>query len=325
MNKKYFQSKKPTALLLFSGGLDSILAAKILQEAGLTVTLLSLESYFFNAKQAEKSARQLNLPLIKKDFSEIHLKIVKTPVHGYGKAMNPCLDCHGLMLKEAKKIALEKKIDIIATGEVLGQRPFSQNANALKKIEKIADLENLILRPLSAQLLKETDYEKSGLVARQKLLAVSGRSRKKQLILAEKFGIKKFPAPAGGCLLAEKEFGKKLKQLLASTRKLIPSDFALIKFGRHFWEKSTHLILGRNKEENRHLEKLVNKNDILIKRKDKLGPTALIRTNKKLSEQKQTLLIKQCQQLIWHYSRKKAHNKQWNELNYTISNFPNNL
>ncbi|HHX58932.1 MAG TPA: tRNA 4-thiouridine(8) synthase ThiI [Candidatus Moranbacteria bacterium] len=318
MPKKYSLQKNATALLLFSGGLDSILAAKILQQAGLTVNLLSFESYFFDTQQAEKSAAQLNLPLIKKNFSRLHLKVVKSPNHGYGKAMNPCIDCHALMLMEAKKIALEKKIDILATGEILGQRPFSQNSKAFKKIEKITNLKNQILRPLSAQLLPETVYEKSELVNRKKLLAISGRSRKTQLELATKFNIQKFPTPAGGCLLTEKEFGIKLRKLFELTKKPTSSDLELIKFGRHYWKKSVHIILGRNKEENCRLEKLKEKDDVLIKRQDKLGPTAFIRPIRTLSKKEKVFLIEKCQQLIWQYSQKKAEGKKWDELTYTI-------
>ena len=287
-------NKKPRALLLFSGGLDSLLAAKVLKEQGIEVTALTFVSYFFNAQQAKKSAKENGLNLILKDFSKKHFQIVKNPRFGYGAGINPCLDCHLLMLKEAKKIAEKEKFDILATGEVLGQRPLSQNTRALRIIEQEAGLVGKILRPLSAKFLPETGVEKKGLVDRKKLLGFQGRSRKSQLALAQKYGLKNYPTPAGGCILTDKEYAKKLRELLKNVKKPKPSDSELLRIGRHFWAEKTHFILGRNHEENLKLKKLAESGDILMEPKDIPGPTALIRGKKdrKVLEEAKKLLLK---------------------------------
>jgi len=175
-------------------------------------------------------AEQLGIELLIKDISRDQLNTVKNPRYGHGNALNPCIDCHGLMFRVAGELAKlvgeEKKFDLVATGEVLGQRPFSQNKEALKKVEKLAGVD--ILRPLSAKLLSETVYEKKKLVNRSKLLDIAGKSRKRQLELVKKYGVKYFPSPAGGCRLTENEFGVKVKQLLENdgkNRKLDKVDF----------------------------------------------------------------------------------------------------
>jgi tRNA U34 2-thiouridine synthase MnmA/TrmU len=186
------------ALVVFSGGLDSILAVKVLEEQEIEVTGLSFDSYFFDTEESKKTAEQLGIDLIVKDISELQLDTVKNPAHGHGSALNPCIDCHGLMFRVAGELAelvgKGKKFDFIATGEVLGQRPFSQNSDSLKKVEDLAGVD--ILRPLSAKLLPKTSYEEEGLVDREKLLDISGKSRRRQLELVEKYGVKYFPSPA---------------------------------------------------------------------------------------------------------------------------------
>lgn len=308
------EAKKVKALLLFSGGLDSILAAKILEKQGINVTALTFVSYFFDAEQAKKSAKVNNVKLITEDISKRHFNIVKNPCYGYGAGMNPCIDCHLLMIKEAKKLVKSGKYDFLATGEVLGQRPMSQNREALKLIEKKAGLTGKILRPLSARVLPETEYEEKGIVSRDKLCGFSGRSRKGQIELAKKFGIKYYPTPAGGCILTDKEYSKKLKDLLKKIKKIKPSDIALLRLGRHFWTRPvrksnvleiknvslkdkrskkiaepklsnevgfTLIILGRNHEENLALKKLAEKGDMLLELKNVPGPLALVRGKNK--------------------------------------------
>ncbi|MCX6766569.1 MAG: tRNA 4-thiouridine(8) synthase ThiI [Candidatus Moranbacteria bacterium] len=289
------------ALVLFSGGLDSILAVKILESQGIDVTALTFVSYFWSAEQAKKSAKKNKIKLITKDFSHKHFEIIKKPKYGRGAGMNPCIDCHFLMLKVAKKIAREAKYEILATGEVLGQRPMSQNSRALELIEKKAGLVGKILRPLSAKALPETEMEKSKIVNREKLLGISGRSRKEQLELAKKYKIKYFPSPAGGCILTDKEYSKKLRELLEKNKKPKPSDLKLLRLGRHFWSDNTRIILGRNHEENLMLKKLAEKGlpageegDTLIEPKDIPGPTVLIRgkKNKAVLDNARDLLLK---------------------------------
>jgi len=302
------------ALLLFSGGLDSILSAKILENQGLSVTALAFTSFFFDSVQAERSARENGIKIRVEDISKKHFGIVKGPSFGRGSGMNPCIDCHLLMLKEAKKIVESEGYDFLATGEVLGQRPMSQNAAALELIEKKAGLEGKILRPLSAKVLPESQQEKTGLVDRKKLFGFSGRGRRKQIELAGKLGVKNFPTPAGGCVLTEKEYSQKLKDLLEKTRTVKKSDIDLLRIGRHFWiypvrkadllksqnitsedensikstssnfynGEGTKVILGRNHEENIELEKLCQKGDALIELKGVPGPLALIRGKDKM-------------------------------------------
>jgi hypothetical protein len=194
------------------------------------------------------------------------------------------------MLKLAKIIAKKEGFDIIATGEVLGQRPMSQNAQALKLIEREAGLVGKILRPLSAKALPATQAEDIHLVDREHLCAFRGRSRKGQIELAKKFGVKNYPSPAGGCILTDKEYSKKLRDLLEKAENPKPGDLALLRLGRHFWCGSTKIILGRNHQENLALKKLAGlcsgasakegKGDILVEPKNFPGPTALIRGKK---------------------------------------------
>jgi len=292
--------KKAKALVLLSGGLDSILAAKILKNQGIKVTALSFKSYFFNTVAAEKAAKNLKIPLKIIDFSKEHLEMVKNSKYGYGKTINPCIDCHILMLKKAKGIMKKEKFDLVATGEVVGERSMSQSLPALKLIEKESSLKGYLLRPLSAKLLEETVPEKKGLISRERLLNISGRSRNKQIALAKKWKIKWYPTPAGGCLLTDLEFGKRLKELFARYPKCDGNDIKLLKLGRHFWVAKVKIIVGRNEKENKKIEKLAKRGDILIEMKNYPGPLTFIRNySKKKIIQK---VIKKAQDLTQHYS-----------------------
>ena len=299
--------KKVKALILFSGGLDSILAAKVLKGREIKITALSYKSYFFNERQAKKVARDLKIPLKVVDFSKEHLKMVKKPKYGYGKSMNPCIDCHILMLKKAKKIMKREKFDFVATGEVLGERPMSQNKKALDLIENESSLTGCLLRPLSAKLLKKTIPEKLGQVDRCKLLTISGRSRKKQLELAKKFKLKYYPTPSGGCLLTDPEFSKRLKKLFEIFPQCQENDIELLKLGRHFSENKTKIIVGRNEEENRKLKKLAQKGDTLIEMKNYPGPLTLVRNYSKktpVAKFDMRAEIEKAKELTQYYSTK---------------------
>ncbi len=294
--------KIPKALVLLSGGLDSMLAARALQNQGIKVTGLSFKSYFFSEKAAKKAAKNLKILLSVVDFSKEHLKMVKNPKHGYGKSMNPCIDCHALMLKKAKGIMKKEKFDFVATGEVLGERPMSQNPKALKTVEKESSLVGYLLRPLSAKLLEPTIPEQKRIVDRSKLFNISGRSRKKQIELARFWGIKDYPTPAGGCLLTDPEFGKKLNKLFGEYPRCNGNDIELLRVGRHFWEDKVKIIVGRNDKENKIIKKLAKKSDILVEMKDYSGPTTLIRnySKKKVSR---AVIDKTCE-LTKYYSIK---------------------
>jgi len=289
------------ALLLFSGGLDSILASKVLLDQGIKVIPVYFKSYFFCPEIAKKSAKEIGLKLKVVDISKEHLKIVRNPKFGYGKSMNPCLDCHLLMLKKAKEIMKKEKYDFIATGEVLGERPMSQNIQALKILEEKSSLKGYLLRPLSAKLLEPTIPEKKGLIDREKLLKIQGRSRKEQIELAKKYKINNYPQPAGGCLLTDLEFGKKLKELFNIAKKIDKKDIELLKLGRHFLEKNHKIVIGRNGKENKEIKKLVKKGDILIEMKNYPGPLTLIRNYQgKIKEE----IIEKAKNLTQYYSVK---------------------
>jgi tRNA-specific 2-thiouridylase len=275
-----FQKKtkeKARALLLMSGGLDSLLAAEILAELGVQVTLLCFESYFFDCGAAKKAAAQIGLELEVVDFSKEQLEIVINPRHGRGKAINPCVDCHLLMLMKAKEMMERAGYDFIATGEVLEERPLSQNKRSLELIERKAGLQGKLLRPLSAKLLPETDAEKRGLIDRRKLGAISGRSRKIQLELAKRFRLKEIPQPSGGCILTERDYAEKLKKLLERKKGIDGSDACLLSGGRIFWEGDALVVVARDQRECANLEKLAKAGDLLFNPENFPGPTVLMR------------------------------------------------
>jgi tRNA U34 2-thiouridine synthase MnmA/TrmU len=276
------RKKQVKALVLFSGGLDSMLAVKLLQEQGIGVELVFFVTNFCQPDLAHKSAKQLGVPLREENISGDFLKILRKPKYGYGAGLNPCIDCHALMLKKAGGIMRNEKFDFVATGEVLGERPMSQNRQALEIVEKEAGLEGYLLRPLSAKLLEPTIPELDGRVSREKLLDIRGRSRKVQMALAKKYSIKKYPSPAGGCALTQEGFSARLKELMAHKPSFTVEDVDLVAIGRHFWPfdklrmKRVQIILGRNKEENEFLKKQIGKNDVLVIPVNFSGPEALI-------------------------------------------------
>ena len=293
--------KKTKSLVLTSGGLDSILAARVLKELGVEVTALTFRSNFFNENKAIKMTEKIGVELRVIDFSEEHLDMVKKPKYGYGSAMNPCIDCHLMMIKKAGEIMKKEKYDIVATGEVLGQRPMSQDKDALKLIEKQSDIEEYLLRPLSAKLLDPTIPEQEGLINREKLLDISGRSRQRQMKLAEKYGIKDYPTPAGGCLLTESVFGKRLKDIFDLKPDCDGNDVGLLKHGRHFLENKTKIVVGRDKNENTKLEDIAQAGDVLIDMKEYMGPTTLVRSYGDILSDD---VLEKAKGLTQHYSTK---------------------
>lgn len=204
------------------------------------------------------------------------MKMIREPEHGYGKNMNPCIDCRIFILKKAKKIAEEIAADFIFTGEVLDERPMSQHFNALKLVEEESGLKGKILRPLSAKLLPETVIEKKGLVDRKKLLGIRGRSRKPQLKLADEFNIKFFPSPAGGCLLTCKEYADKLRDLFKHKKRCSMADAALLSVGRHFRLGKNKIIVGRNEAENNVLKVKKARNDYYFEVPDTGSPITIL-------------------------------------------------
>jgi tRNA-specific 2-thiouridylase len=250
-------NRKMKALALLSGGLDSTLAVKLILNQGIKVETINFVTPFCLCKKgcsgATQVAKKFHTPLKIVKVGEDYLKILRNPKYGYGRNMNPCIDCRIFMLKKAKKHAKETSASFIFTGEVLDERPMSQHWKALNIIEKEAGLEGKILRPLSARLLPETEPEKKGWVDRAKLLDIKGRSRKKQIALAKEFAITDYPCPAGGCLLTYKEYANKLRDLFEHKKRVSLKDVQLLKIGRHFRLGRNKIIVGRNEDENKIL------------------------------------------------------------------------
>lgn len=248
------------ALAMVSGGLDSILAAKLIKEQGIEVIGICFRSYFFSEESAIRMTKQIDIPLIIVDFSPEHLELVKNPKHGRGKNMNPCIDCHAMMMNYAGKLLEEHNADFIITGEVLNQRPMSQNRQALNIVKKESGYSNKILRPLCAKNLDPTEMELSGLVDREQLLDISGRSRKPQMDLAEKWNITEYPSPAGGCRLTEPNYALRLKDLLDYKEEVDENELSLLRYGRHFrTDNNKKIIVARTKEESDAIKELIDK------------------------------------------------------------------
>jgi len=270
--------EKRKALVLFSGGLDSVLAAELLRRCGVEVTGITFTTPFFGSEGAEKAAAELGIELLVEDITGRHLEILKNPRYGYGKNLNPCIDCHGLMVRVAAELMEGAGADFIATGEVLGERPKSQNRQALELVTKLSGAGELLLRPLSAQLLTETLPEREGWVERDCLLDLSGRSRRRQMDLAREWGIGEYETPAGGCLLTDGAFSTRLRELMSRVPGFDGVDTELMKVGRHTWIGSTLIVLGRRHEENVRLVGLALPTDMLLREKGIPGPTALLRS-----------------------------------------------
>ncbi len=248
------KDQKTRALGLCSGGLDSMLAALVLREQGVEVQWICFETPFFSADKARQAARQTGVALAVEDITPVYLDMLRNPPAGYGKYMNPCMDCHTLMFKLAGERMKRDGYDFLFSGEVLGQRPMSQTTSSLSYVEKHSGLRGYILRPLSARLLAETLPEQQKMVDRQRLLGLSGRGRKDQIRLAAQFGITTYPTPAGGCLLTDRGYSRRLRDLFEHQDRCTESELNLLKFGRHLrLSPSVKLIVGRNQLENEQI------------------------------------------------------------------------
>lgn len=275
------KKSRARTLLLLSGGLDSLLAGKVLEEQGVEIVGLTFESVFFDASRAVVAAEKLSWPLILAEITEEQIRIVEQPRYGYGRHLNPCIDCHGQMVKLAAELLPRYEADFISTGEVLGERPMSQNRQALELVEKSGEARGLVLRPLSARLLPPTRPEELGLVNRQQLLDLSGRCRQRQIELARYYGLTDYPAPAGGCLLTDAVFAEKLKKLRDWRGEWRREDIDLIKLGRVFFEDEGLIIVGRDEEENKKLENTALASDLLLTLPDFKGPLTVVRFKNK--------------------------------------------
>lgn len=269
------------AIGLLSGGLDSTLAVKLMIEQGLEVIAVKFTSPFCQCDSggcchAAEAARRMGVPLKLFAKGEDYLEVIRHPKHGYGSAMNPCIDCRIFMLKKTRVYMDEIGAGFMFTGEVLGQRPMSQHRRALEAIEREAGVEGKILRPLSARHLPPTEAELKGWVNREKLLALEGRSRKPQIQMAEDMGITDYPCPAGGCLLTDRNFATKLRDLFAHTEPATMRDIHLLKIGRHFRFGGVKFVAGRDAGENDRLRKLKAPPDTVFEVVDSVGPTVLL-------------------------------------------------
>ncbi len=268
---------KKKAIALYSGGLDSILAIKLLLEQEIEVIGLQLTTPFFEYKGSTDHQKYLGIPILIRDMSEDFHKILLKPKHGYGKNKNPCIDCRILMFQKAGEVMNQEKALFIISGEVLGQRPMTQNKRNLLLISEKSGYGKWIVRPLSALLLPETEPERLKIIDRSRLLDIEGRSRKRQLALAENWMIKEFQNPAGGCKLTEPGFAKRINDLL-KIKNFSQNDIALLKTGRHFTlQGCIKLVVGRNEDENRKLFSLANREDYLLYSGDCKGPVSLLR------------------------------------------------
>lgn len=273
------------ALALLSGGLDSTLAVKVMLEQGIAVEALNFTSPFCTCtgknsgckSEAVRVAEEFNIPIKVMHKGVEYLEIVGKPKHGYGKGMNPCIDCRIFLLRKAKEYMAESGADFVITGEVLGQRPMSQRRDTLRLIERESGLEGLLLRPLSAKHFNPTIPETEGWVDRERLLAIQGRSRKEQMQLADELDVKNYPCPAGGCLLTELSFVSKVKDVFDHSDTLNLRDFRLLKLGRHFRIGSrTKAIVGRNEAENNVLETAVQAGEAIIRWDEGSSPLTVV-------------------------------------------------
>jgi tRNA-specific 2-thiouridylase len=278
---------KHKALALLSGGLDSTLAVKMMLELGFDVTAMNFTSPFCLCNKsknggcghiADRVAKELGIDLKRVYVGEEYLEVIKNPKFGYGKNLNPCLDCRIFIFKKAKAYMEEIDASFIITGEVLGQRPMSQRRDAMNLIDRESGLKGYIVRPLCAKLLEPTIPEQEGMIDRERLLNISGRSRKPQMRLVEDFHIKNYACPAGGCLLTEMVFAGRMRDLLKHNDSPSLIDINLLKTGRHFRiSPECKIVVGRNHAENERIKELSRPGDYLFHTEGCKGPLTLCR------------------------------------------------
>ena len=271
------------ALALLSGGLDSTVAIKVVQEAGIDIEAINFTSPFCRCSgaaggcgAAATAAKQLGVKLHYQKCGEEYLRIVENPPHGYGKRLNPCLDCRIHKFKLAKQKMDEIGASFLVTGEVIDQRPNSQRKDALDIVERDSGLRGYILRPLCAKHLRPTIPEEQGWIDRAKLMDIKGRGRTRQIELAQDYGISDYPCPGGGCLLTYEEYSKKVKDLIEHEGRLNLHSVNLLRFGRHLrLSPAVKLIIGKDELENEQIKKSATEADTLLELAVLEGPTTL--------------------------------------------------
>ncbi len=274
--------RKHRCFALFSGGLDSILAVMHMKSLGYEVLPIFFSTPFFGPVKAQETANKIGFDLIVHDLTDLHLKMIEKPKYGYGKNLNPCIDCHGLMFHEAGRLMNEYNVDFIISGEVMGQRPMSQRKDALNAVGKLSEIKDLLIRPLSQKLLTDTLPIREGWVIKDEMLDIQGRNRKRQMKLAEDYGIDFYPSPGGGCLLTDAGFSRKLKDLMQFNI-MNKRSIEFLKVGRHLrLTDNVKLIIGRNEGENDIISELAD-DEIVLQAKDIPGPLGIIQANDKLT------------------------------------------
>jgi tRNA U34 2-thiouridine synthase MnmA/TrmU len=275
---------KKRAISLISGGLDSAVATKLIIEQGIEVVGLHFTSIFASKRdkqrghKALRTAEELGIEIITRTKGDDYIEIIKNPRYGYGKNMNPCIDCRIYMLRLTKELLSELDASFVVTGEVLGQRPMSQRRNTIELIEKRSELTGLIVRPLSARLFPPTIPEREGIIDREKLLDISGRSRLVQYQLVETYRLTEFDLPGGGCLLTDPIFSKKLKDLMATDKTYTTKDIELLTIGRHFrLSPSAKFVVARNERESEQLGIMTERPYITVDPVDFKGPRGILK------------------------------------------------
>ena len=289
------ESMNKKAVALLSGGLDSTLAVCIIKEQGVEIHAVNFQTMFGCCKDdARAVAQKLGVEFTVLQVGDDYLKVIENPKYGYGRAINPCVDCRIYMFEMAKRVMEKTGASFIVTGEVLGQRPKSQKKSDFQTIEEETGLEGLILRPLSAKLLEPTEPEKAGIVEREKLYAIQGRSRRELLVLARRYGIENPPSPSAGCALTSPLFAKKVRDVFDHHPDYERWEFEILKLGRHFrLSPSAKLVLARNQNQGEYLEVLHPSGTALLSCPNFAGPTALLmgEVNEETMEQAVHLML----------------------------------
>ena len=277
--------EKRRVVALLSGGLDSQLAVRMMQERGFDVSAVAIKTPFCDFDcgrgcgfEIRERADDLGVDLKTVYLGDEYIEMLKNPKHGRGAGFNPCIDCRTMMFDAAKKRMEEIGADFVISGEVLGQRPMSQHGPALRTIEKDSKLEGRILRPLSGGLLPPTDAERDGLIKREDLGVIKGRTRRAQLEMAGRYGIEDPPNAGGGCLLTDPSFGLRTKDLFEHTDTPTINDIDLLKVGRQFrFNGLCKMVVGRDHDENMVIRSLALPRDVLLEARDHMGPTTIVR------------------------------------------------
>ena len=287
------------AFALFSGGLDSLLSVLWMKKLGYEVIPVFFESYFFGPEKAAMIAKSAGLELRIENISAQLLAVIKNPRYGFGKNLNPCIDCHSLMFREAGRLMEQEGMDFLISGEVLGQRPMSQRMDAMNAVKKYSGYGDYIIRPLSQKLLPETLPIIEGWVKKEELLDIQGRSRQRQIQIAQDFGLTEYSNPGGGCLLTDKGYSIRLRDLMGNDM-LQERFIKFLRFGRHFrLNRDVKLIIGRSGEE---LEEIFNyvTDEVALKGANCLGPIGLINSTRELTQSELSLAA----ELVLSYTNK---------------------